>query len=47
VQIRAGLTDGTVTEVLSGLEEGARVVVGTERSAATRVAAPSGGNRPF
>ncbi len=48
VPVRVGLTDGTVTEVVSGLEEGVRVVVGTERSAAPRTAAaPAPGPRPF
>ncbi|MGG5810745.1 efflux RND transporter periplasmic adaptor subunit [Falsiroseomonas sp. CW058] len=49
VAVRTGLTDGTVTEVLSGLEEGMRVVVGTERGTAQRSAAapPPGGIRPF
>lgn len=30
VDVRLGLTDGTSTEVLSGLEEGAEVVIGTQ-----------------
>uniref|UniRef100_UPI003557F204 hypothetical protein n=1 Tax=Falsiroseomonas oryziterrae TaxID=2911368 RepID=UPI003557F204 len=42
VQVRTGLTDGSVTEILSGLEEGARIVVGTERAAAPRTAASGG-----
>jgi HlyD family secretion protein len=46
VAVRTGLTDGSVTEILSGLEEGARVVVGTERAGAARAAAPAG-LRPF
>jgi HlyD family secretion protein len=46
VAVRTGLTDGSVTEILSGLEEGARVVVGTERAGAARAAAPAG-PRPF
>jgi HlyD family secretion protein len=46
VQVRTGLTDGSLTEILSGLEEGARVVVGTERAAATRAGAPAAA-RPF
>ncbi|MBY0336639.1 MAG: hypothetical protein K2X11_08500, partial [Acetobacteraceae bacterium] len=42
VSIRTGLTDGTVTEVLSGdLRPGMQVVVGTERAAAPRGAAPA------
>jgi HlyD family secretion protein len=45
VAVRTGLTDGTVTEVLSGLEDGSRVVVGTERGAAPRPAVAA--NRPF
>ena len=45
VQVRTGLTDGSVTEIVSGLEEGLRVVVGTERAAAPRAAAA--GPRPF
>lgn len=45
VAVRTGLTDGSVTEILSGLEEGAQVVVGTERAAAPRSAAA--GPRPF
>jgi hypothetical protein len=45
--VRTGLTDGTVTEVLGGLEEGAFVVVGTERSNAPRRAATTGGLRGF
>jgi HlyD family secretion protein len=46
VAVRTGLTDGSVTEIVSGLEEGMRVVVGTERAAAPRQAAASG-PRPF
>jgi len=42
VQVRTGLTDGSVTEIVSGLKEGARVVVGTERAAAPRTAATGG-----
>ncbi|MDW8314206.1 MAG: efflux RND transporter periplasmic adaptor subunit [Rhodovarius sp.] len=42
VPVRIGLTDGSVTEIISGeLEEGMRVVVGTERSVApARASAP-------
>lgn len=41
IPVRTGLTDGQVTEVLSGpLEEGMQVVVGTERAGAAR--APTG-----
>jgi HlyD family secretion protein len=48
VQVRTGLTDGTVTEILSGLEEGVRIVVGTERATAPRTAAAAApGPRPF
>jgi HlyD family secretion protein len=49
VQVRTGLTDGTLTEILSGLEDGAQVVVGTERvaTAARAAAPPPGGPRPF
>jgi len=43
--LRLGLTDGTLTEVMSGLEEGARIVVGTERSTAPRPTATAA--RPF
>lgn len=46
VPVRTGLTDGSVTEIVSGLEDGMRVVVGTERTAAPRPAAASG-PRPF
>jgi HlyD family secretion protein len=45
VSVRTGLTDGSVTEIVSGLEEGLRVVVGTERAAAPRTA--TAGPRPF
>jgi HlyD family secretion protein len=45
VTVRTGLTDGSVTEIVSGLEEGARLVVGTERAA--RPAAQNAGLRPF
>ena len=42
VTLRTGLTDGTVTEVLSGpLEAGAQLVVGTERTGAPPRAAPA------
>jgi HlyD family secretion protein len=47
VQVRTGLTDGTGTEILSGLDEGVRIVVGTERVAAQRSAAAAPGPRPF
>jgi HlyD family secretion protein len=46
VPVRTGLTDGSVTEIVSGVEEGMRVVVGTERAAAPRPA-PASGPRPF
>ena len=45
LSVRTGLTDGSVTEIVSGLEDGLRVVVGTERAAAPRTAAA--GPRPF
>lgn len=45
VPVRVGLTDGSVTEIVSGLEDGLRVVIGTERAAAPRAAAS--GSRPF
>jgi HlyD family secretion protein len=47
VAVRTGLTDGTLTEILSGLEEGRQVVVGTERAQAPRSASLSAGPRPF
>uniref|UniRef100_UPI0022EB0C5E efflux RND transporter periplasmic adaptor subunit n=1 Tax=Falsiroseomonas oryzae TaxID=2766473 RepID=UPI0022EB0C5E len=48
VAVRTGLTDGSLTEIVGGLEEGLRVVVGTERAAASRqAAAPGSGPRPF
>jgi HlyD family secretion protein len=44
VPVRAGMTDGTYTEILGGgLRPGQAVVIGTERAAA---AAPSAA-RPF
>jgi HlyD family secretion protein len=45
VTVRTGLTDGSVTEIVSGLEEGMRVVIGTERAAPRAVA--QAGSRPF
>jgi HlyD family secretion protein len=45
VTVRTGLTDGSVTEIVSGLEEGMRVVVGTERAAPRPVV--QAGSRPF
>jgi HlyD family secretion protein len=45
VPVRIGLSDGTVTEVISGLEEGMRVVAGTERAPVARPATASA--RPF
>ncbi len=45
VTVRTGLTDGSVTEIVSGLEEGMRVVIGTERAAPRPVAQV--GSRPF
>jgi HlyD family secretion protein len=45
VEVRTGLSDGSVTEIVSGLDEGLRVVVGTERTGAARQAAT--GARPF
>ena len=45
LSVRTGLTDGSVTEIVSGLDDGARVVIGTERTAAPRAA--SAGPRPF
>ncbi|WP_372620123.1 efflux RND transporter periplasmic adaptor subunit [Falsiroseomonas sp.] len=48
VAVRTGLTDGSVTEVLSGLEAGMRVVVGTERATGRATAARTAtGPRPF
>ncbi len=48
VAIRAGLTDGTLTEVLTGLEQGVQVVVGTERATAAAAPRPAAtGPRPF
>ena len=48
VTIRTGLTDGTLTEVVGGLEEAARVVIGTERGTASATPrAPTAGSRPF
>jgi len=47
VAVRTGLTDGTLTEILSGLSEGAQLVVGTERAQASRSASLPGGPRPF
>jgi HlyD family secretion protein len=44
LEVRLGLTDGTSTEVVSGLEEGAEVVVGTQEARAQPGA--SGGPRP-
>jgi HlyD family secretion protein len=44
VTVRTGLTDGSVTEIVSGLQEGSRIVVGTERAARP---AQSAGLRPF
>lgn len=45
VPVRLGLSDGTVTEVISGLAEGMRVVAGTERAPPPRPAAVAA--RPF
>ena len=45
VQIKTGITDGISTEVVSGLDEGAKVVTGTisTGTAATPPANPFGG----
>jgi HlyD family secretion protein len=43
VDVRLGLTDGTSTEVLSGLAEGAEVVIGTADARAGAPGAPGGG----
>jgi HlyD family secretion protein len=45
VAVRSGLTDGSVTEILAGLEPGMQVVVGTER--ASRTAASGSALRGF
>src|SRR5687767_9362000 len=42
VEVRLGLTDGSATEVVSGVEEGTEVIVGTEAGRGAP-AAPSGG----
>lgn len=48
VTVRTGLTDGTLTEIVGGLEEGARIVVGTERAgAAPPLARTAAAFRPF
>jgi HlyD family secretion protein len=43
VDVRLGLTDGTSTEVVSGLAEGAEVIIGTADARAGAPAAPAGG----
>jgi HlyD family secretion protein len=43
VDVRLGLTDGTSTEVVSGLAEGAEVVIGTADARAGAPGAPGGG----
>ena len=45
VDVRLGLTDGTATEVMGGVAEGADVIVGTVDSR-TAPAAPGGGGGP-
>jgi HlyD family secretion protein len=47
VAVRTGLTDGTLTEVIAGLAEGAQVVTGTERAGAPRPPAASAALRGF
>jgi HlyD family secretion protein len=48
VQIKTGITDGISTEVLSGLNEGDRVVTGTVSAGTTATTAsnPFGGGMP-
>ena len=46
-QIKTGISDGIVTEVLEGLKEGDRVVTATERAASALGANPFGGPRRF
>jgi HlyD family secretion protein len=43
VDVRLGLTDGTSTEVVSGLAEGAEVIIGTADARAGAPGAPAGG----
>ena len=46
--VRTGLSDGTLTEVTSGLQEGMQVVIGTERGGQPAAARPAAqGPRPF
>ncbi len=50
VQVKLGITDGTATEVLDGIEEGAQVVTGiisTVETASRPVANPFSGGRRF
>jgi HlyD family secretion protein len=42
VEVRLGLTDGSATEVVSGLEEGAEVIVGLEGGRSAAQPAPGG-----
>jgi HlyD family secretion protein len=45
--LRLGRSDGTLTEVLGGVEEGSRIVVGTERAGTTAARPALAGARPF
>jgi len=50
VQIKTGISDGVVTEVVEGLKEGDRVVTAELTSAAARTSTPAnpfGGPRRF
>jgi len=48
ISVRVGLTDGTMTEVISpDLKEGMEVIVGTVQAGATKVATPPAGPRMF
>jgi HlyD family secretion protein len=45
VQVKLGLSDGTYLEVVSGLSEGQRVIVGSVSKSAPAAAAPAAGTR--
>jgi hypothetical protein len=51
VEVKLGITDGTQTEIISGLAEGDRVITSVSTGSATSSAAPSsnpfGGGRRF
>jgi hypothetical protein len=47
VRVRTGISDGTTTEIVDGLNEGDTVILGLKYSQSAMALAPAGGASPF